>query len=103
MTRPRPSAPSPTTVVAFLALFLALSGTVYAGVKVAKNSVGSGEIKNKSVKGGDLADDTITGEQVDESTLGVVPRAATAGSATAATSAATAGTARNADRATSAA
>lgn len=103
MNRLRSSAPSPTALVAFLALFLALSGTVYAGVKIAKNSVGSGEIKNGSVKGGDLADDTVTGEQVAESTLGVVPRAATAGTATAAASAANAGSAKTADRATSAA
>lgn len=81
-----------------IALFLALSGSVVAATtKLTKNSVGSGEIKNKSIKGGDIGDDAVTGSQVNESSLGVVPRAATAGTATAA------GVARTADRATSAA
>lgn len=80
-----------------LALFLALSGSVVAAAtKLSKNSVGSGEIKNKSIKGGDVANDALTGSQIDEGSLGVVPRAATAGTATAA------GVARTADRATSA-
>ncbi len=86
-----------------VALFLALSGIAVAGgVELAKNSVTSGTIKNKSVKGGDLADDTVTGAQIVESTLGAVPRAASAGTAGAATNAATAGTAKNAERAASA-
>lgn len=103
----RPHAPSPAALIATVALFLAMSGAAVAGgVQIGKNSVGSGEIKNRSVKGGDLADDTITGSQVDESTLGPVPRAVSAGTAAAATSAATAGSAnsaKNAERAWSAA
>lgn len=80
-----------------VALFLALSGSVVAATtKLTKNSVGSGEIKNKSIKGGDIGDDAVTGSQVNESSLGVVPRAATAGTAAAA------GVARTADRAASA-
>lgn len=84
--------------VGALALFLALSGSVVAAAtKLSKNSVGSTEIKNKSIKGGDIANDAVTGGQIDESSLGVVPRSATSGTATAA------GVARTADRATSAA
>jgi hypothetical protein len=95
-------APSATTVVAWLALFLALSGTVYAGVKIARDSVSSAQIKNRSIKAGDVARNALTGDQIDESTLGVVPRASAAGTAAAAQTAATAGTSKWADRASTA-
>ncbi len=88
--------------VAVVALFLALSGSVVAATKIAKNSIGSTEIRNKSIKGGDIANDALTGAQVEEGSLGVVPRAATAGTATAASAAKTAdraGSAATADRA----
>ena len=85
--------------VSVIALFLALSGSVVAATKLAKNSVGSTEIKNKSIKGGDIANDAVTGGQIDEETLGVVPRAATAGTSTAATAAKVADRAGTADRA----
>lgn len=83
--------------VAGLALFFALSGSVVAATQLAKNSVGSLEIKNKSVKGGDVAIDTLTGTQILEDSLGVVPRATNASTAT------VAGAAKTADRANSAA
>lgn len=90
--------------VAALALFLALTGSVVAAAKLLpNNSVGTKQIRNGSIKGGDLADDTVTGDQVIESSFGTVPRAATAGTATAAGAATTASTARYADRASSAA
>ncbi len=92
--------------VAVVALFLALTGSVVAATKIAKNSVGSTEIKNKSIKGGDIANDAVTGTQIDEETLGVVPRAVAAGTATAAAAAKTAdraASAASADRAGSAA
>lgn len=98
-------APSASGLLAALALFFALSGTVVAASKLARNSVTSSEIKNGSIRGGDLAKDTITGTQVDEQTLGVVPRAAAAGVATTAQAAAEAqhaASATRADRATSA-
>ncbi|MBJ7470055.1 MAG: hypothetical protein JHD16_02090 [Solirubrobacteraceae bacterium] len=106
MRRPRLRSPSPAMAVSVLALFLALTGSVVAATKLARNSVGSSEIKNKSIKGGDIANDAVSGVQLDEESLGVVPRAATAGTATAATAAKTAdraGSAATADRAGSAA
>lgn len=103
MKRFKPRVPSPAMAVAGVALFLGLTGTVVAGTKLAKNSVGSQQIRNHSIKGGDLVDDTLTGEQIVESSLGTVPRAATAGTAMAAGVAQTAQTARSADRASSAA
>jgi hypothetical protein len=91
--------------LAFIALLAALSGTAVA--LPGKNSVDSGDIKNKQVKGKDLAnnavaakkvkngsltgadikDDSLTGSDVNESTLGQVPSAANADNATNATNA----------------
>lgn len=50
-TRRRPSA---SLAVAILALVVALGGTTYAAVKLPKNSVGSTQIKNRSVQVKDL-------------------------------------------------
>jgi hypothetical protein len=96
--------------LAFIALLAALSGTAVA--LPGKNSVDSGDIKNKQVKGKDLAnnavaakkvkngsltgadikDDSLTGSDVNESTLGQVPSAANADNATNATNASNANT-----------
>ncbi len=88
-------------IVAVLALFVALGGTVYAassisGKSVKKNSLPGNRIKQKSVTGNRLKNDTITGTQVNEATLGKVPSAATADSANTATTAVTAETAKTA-------
>ena len=65
--------PSPTTVIACLALFLALGGSVFA---VAKGSKISGnKIKKSSIAGNRFKKDTVTGKQVKESTLTTVPSA----------------------------
>lgn len=89
---PRPSA---SMVVALLALFVALGGTVYAassisGKSVKKNSLPGNRIKQKTITGNRLKNDTVTGTQVNEATLGKVPSAATADSATTAETAKTA-------------
>ena len=96
--------PTPAMGVALLALVLAVGGTSYAAVKLPAKSVGTPQLKNKAVtapklKNGsvvsaklapnsvgarNVAGDSLTGAQVDESTLGPVPSAAnavTAGSA----------------------
>lgn len=84
--------PSHTTVIAYLALFVALGGSAYAATQLPKNSVGSKQIKpnavttaklkNGAVTGAKIGADTVTGSNVDESTLGRVPSAASAESAT---------------------
>lgn len=84
--------PSPAMIVAILALFVALGGTVYAastinGKSVKKNSLPGNRIKQKTVTGNRLKNDTITGTQVNEATLGKVPAASTADVATTALSA----------------
>jgi hypothetical protein len=66
--------PSHTTVVAYLALFVALGGSAYAaskiGTKELKHSaVTSPKIKKKTIKGADVRNDGLGGRQIDESTL----------------------------------
>ena len=56
--------PSHTTVVAYLALFVAIGGSAYAVSKI-----GSPQIKNHSIRGKDVAANTLGGRQVDEGRL----------------------------------
>lgn len=82
--------PGHTTVVAYLALFVALGGTSVAALSIGSrqikdNSVRARDLRNNDVRGRDLRDNTITGRDVarnrlggraiKESTLGTVPRA----------------------------
>jgi hypothetical protein len=87
--------PSPSMLVAVLALFVALGGTVYAassinGKTIKKNSLPGNRIKKKTATGDRLKNNTITGTQVNESSLGKVPTAALADKATTADTATTA-------------
>ena len=78
-------------LVALLALFVALGGTTYAAATIGSgdiknNAVLSRHIKDGAVKNHDLAansvgtgkviDNTLTGADIKESTLGTVPNAA---------------------------
>lgn len=77
-------------VISTLALFVALGGTAVAtgvidGKKIKRNSITGKQIKGKSVPGSDLRQNSVRGAQVRESTLGQVPRAASAGQAAVAT------------------
>jgi hypothetical protein len=58
-------APAHSTIVAYLALFVALAGSAYA-----VSNVGSADIENRSIKGKDVANDTLGGRQVDQAKLG---------------------------------
>jgi hypothetical protein len=69
-------------VVATLALFLALGGGVYAASKI-----NGKHIKKNSIAGNRLKPDTLTGRQIEESSLGKVSNAQQADSATHADSA----------------
>ena len=122
--------PSPSMVVALIALFVSLSGT--AAALSGRNTVDSGDIKPENVRASDLdrgavtagkvapgavggsaiapgaidgskvAGDSLTGAQVLESSLGTVPFATSADSATTAGSANTANSANSANTANSA-
>src|SRR3954449_5147348 len=95
--------PSPSMVVALIALFVALSGVTYAAVKIPKNSITSKQLKNgKAVKNVDVVRDSLTGTAIKESTLGTVPSATSAEHATTATIADHATSAASAASATSA-
>ena len=61
------------TVVAYLALFVALGGSGYAAV-----TINGKQLKNRSVVGRKLKKDTLTGTEIKESKLGKVPSANTA-------------------------
>src|SRR5690348_3702601 len=63
--------PSPAMVVALIALFVAITGVGYAVSKIPKNSVKSKQIKDGEVKSVDVADDGLTGTDIDEATLNV--------------------------------
>ena len=60
--------PTHSTVVAYLALFVALCGTAFAA-NAAKNSVTSKSIKNGQVKSQDVADGSLTGIDVANDSL----------------------------------
>jgi hypothetical protein len=79
-------------VMATLAVFIALGGGAWA-IAIGRNDVGSREISKSSVGTSELKDNKTKGKDVDESSLGQVPSAATAESAD---------TANTADRATTA-
>src|SRR3954468_8431283 len=49
--RARLGRPSPATVIALVALFVALGGTGYAALSLPKNSVGTKQLKNNAVTG----------------------------------------------------
>jgi hypothetical protein len=58
--------PSHGTVVAYLALFIALGGTSYG---VATGSIGSREIKNNSVRSKDIRNDDVRGKDIRTGTI----------------------------------
>ena len=75
--------PSHATVVAYLALFVALGGSSYAAIKIGSaqitnNSVRSADLRNNDIRGRDVRQNTLTGADISERKLGTVPRATTA-------------------------
>src|ERR1700754_2562378 len=96
---------SPALLIACVALFAALGGTVYAakkldgrsikvksipGNRLALNSVPANRLKAGAIPGNRLEPGSITGNQVDAATLGQVPSAVHADSADSAPAAQTA-------------
>jgi hypothetical protein len=89
-------------VVAMLALFLALGGGAYAAVTLPKNSVKAKQIAPGAVRTSEIKNNAAKGRDIDESSLGTVPSATRAATATNADRATSADRAANADHATSA-
>ena len=92
-------APSPSMIVAIIALVFAMSGTAVAASHLVN---GDSMIKKGSLSGNRLRAHTVTGTQINLAKLGKVPSATQADTATSATHAATADTATNATHATTA-
>jgi hypothetical protein len=83
--------------MATIAVFLALGGGAYAALKLPKNSVGAKQLKPGSVRSAEVKNNKLTGNDVLESTFGVVPNAAHADTADRATRADDADRAADAD------
>ncbi len=62
--------PSPSMVVAVIALVIALAGTAYAA-----QTINGGAIKKQTIGAGKLKHKTLTGYQINTDKLGVVPSA----------------------------
>jgi hypothetical protein len=62
--------PSPAFILALIALFVAMGGTVYAGSKLSGKT-----IKKSSLPGNRVKKNSLTGRQVNEGSLATVPRA----------------------------
>ncbi len=96
--------PSPGTLIALTALVIALAGTAYAAIKIdtqdiRRNAVTAKKLATNSVTNRAIAADAVTGDEVNEGTLGQVPNAAKSTTADQATNATNA---TNADQATNA-
>jgi hypothetical protein len=76
------------TVVAYLALFVALGGSSYAAVKIngdniQNTSVAGKKLENRTITRAKIKKNTLTGIEINESRLGSVPSASTATNANA--------------------
>ena len=82
-----PRRPSPSMVVALIALFVSLGGvsfgaaTLISGKQIKNNTVGTKDLKNNDIRGKDVRTNTLTGSDIRESKLGKVPIATNADNA----------------------
>ncbi len=89
--------PNHATVIAYVALFMAMGGTTYAATSLPNGSVGTKQLQDRAVTNAklqrhavtavDVAEHSLTGAQINSSTLGPVPNAAHASAADHATNA----------------
>jgi hypothetical protein len=68
-TKERIAGTAPATVIACIALAIALSGTSYAALVLPANSVGSNQLKRNAVWGKKIARNAVTGAKVKNGTL----------------------------------
>ncbi len=93
--------PTPALLVSIIALLVAMGGTGYAAVTLAKNSVGTSQLKNNAVTSEKIKNAAVTGTKLNLSGF-TVPNALHANAADTAASATNAATATNATHAASA-
>lgn len=72
-----------TTIVAYLALFVALGGSSYSAVKISgeniqNKSIAGKKLKNRTITKGKVKKNTLTGAEINETKLGTVPTASNA-------------------------
>ncbi len=72
--------PSPSLVIALVALFVALGGTSYAALSIPANSVGSKQLKKNAVTTAKIKNGAVTAGKINTTGL-TVPNATHAGSA----------------------
>lgn len=60
MQKRRLKAPSPALVISLIALFVALGGTAYAATRLARNSVGTKQLKNSAVTSSKIKNGAVT-------------------------------------------
>jgi hypothetical protein len=89
-------------VMSTIAVFLVLGGGAAFAAGLAKNSVGSKQLKRNAVTAAKIKNDAVTGAKVNEATLGAVPIATSAKTADVAKTADAAKTANVANSATTA-
>jgi hypothetical protein len=80
-------------VMATVAVFIALGGVGYAATRVPKNSVGTGQLRNKAITAAKIRDGAVTAAKLAPGSIGTVANAANAANAI------DAGHANSADRA----
>ena len=56
--------PSPSLVLAFVALLVALGGTSYAAITLPKNSVGTKQLKRNAVTAAEIKSGAVTGPDI---------------------------------------
>lgn len=101
MSRFRLRRPSGATLIAVVALFVALGGTGYAAFSLPRNSVGSTQLKNNAVTTSKIKNRAVTAGKINTSGL-TVPNASHANSATNAINSTNATNALNSTNATNA-
>jgi hypothetical protein len=70
-----------TNVVGYVAVFIALCGTTYAATQLPKNSIGPRQIRPSAVGTSEARNNAFTGKDINETSLGQVPSAQSAGNA----------------------
>ncbi len=64
--------------MATIAVFLGLGGGAYAALKLPQNSVGTNQIRKNAVRSGEVKNNALSGKDVVERRLGIVPNASNA-------------------------
>lgn len=87
-----------SNALGLVAIFVVLGGTAFAAGALPKGSIGTKQLKNDAVNGSKVKNNSLTGADINASSLGTVPNAAHATTTDNATHADNAGRAANSDQ-----